>query len=67
VRQVLAQALLGVIDFDRNGVLEGQELKRLLRLVGVPGYLTLPLPDSIKLDYSKVSDMLGLPPLKPKA
>lgn len=45
--QVLAEALLGFIDVDRNGRIEGGELKKLLTLMGFPMALLLPIPANL--------------------
>ncbi|KAF5826912.1 hypothetical protein DUNSADRAFT_1763 [Dunaliella salina] len=48
---VLAEALLGFIDVDRNGRIEGGELKVLLTLLGFPMAAFLPIPKSVGVDY----------------
>lgn len=56
---VLAEALLGFIDVDRNGKIEGGELKVLLAMLGFPAALLLPIPKFIGIDYRGVLKQLG--------
>ncbi|KAG1675872.1 hypothetical protein FOA52_001529 [Chlamydomonas sp. UWO 241] len=56
---VLAEACLGFIDTDRNGKIEGGELKALLGMLGIPGAGLLPLPDTMSIDYRSVLKSLG--------
>ncbi|GLI66040.1 hypothetical protein VaNZ11_009750 [Volvox africanus] len=51
---LLAEALLGFIDGDKNGVLEGRELKLLLTILGFAPALLLPIPDFIKIKYRDI-------------
>ncbi|GIL45202.1 hypothetical protein Vafri_2517 [Volvox africanus] len=51
---LLAEALLGFIDGDKNGVLEGRELKLLLTILGFAPALLLPIPDFIKIEYRDI-------------
>lgn len=48
---MLAEALLGFLDVDRNGKIEGGELKVLLAMLGFPAALLLPIPKFISIDY----------------
>ena len=52
--QVLAEALLGFLDVDRNGKIEGGELKVLLAMLGFPAALLLPIPKFISIDYRSI-------------
>ncbi|PNW73025.1 hypothetical protein CHLRE_14g615850v5 [Chlamydomonas reinhardtii] len=56
---LLAEALLGFIDTDKNGVLEGGEIKVLLTILGFPAILLLPIPDFIKLEYKAILRTIG--------
>lgn len=48
---LLAEALLGFLDSDRNGKLEGKELKVLMTILGMPATLLLPIPSFMSVDY----------------
>jgi Ca2+-binding EF-hand superfamily protein len=56
---ILAEALLGFIDIDRNGKIEGGELKVLLAMLGFPAALLLPIPKFIGIDYRNILKRLG--------
>ncbi|KAG2447607.1 hypothetical protein HYH02_007527 [Chlamydomonas schloesseri] len=56
---LLAEALLGFIDKDKNGVLEGGEIKALLTILGFPAILLLPIPSFIKLEYKVILRTVG--------
>lgn len=56
---VLAEALLGFIDVDRNGKIEGGELKILLAMLGFPAALLMPIPSFIGIDYRGILKTLG--------
>ena len=56
---VLAEALLGFIDVDRNGKIEGGELKVVLAMLGFPAALLLPIPKFIGIDYRSILQKLG--------
>ncbi|KAG2491152.1 hypothetical protein HYH03_010593 [Edaphochlamys debaryana] len=56
---LLAEALLGFIDKDKNGVLEGGELKALLTILGFAPALLLPIPDFVKIEYKSILRALG--------
>ena len=49
--QLLAEALLGFIDKDKNGVLEGSEVKALLTILGFAPVLLMPIPGFVKIEY----------------
>ncbi|KXZ51759.1 hypothetical protein GPECTOR_11g203 [Gonium pectorale] len=51
---VVAEALFGFIDHDRNGVLEGNELKALLTILGFAPALLLPIPGFLKVEYRSI-------------
>jgi len=52
---LVVEALLGFIDVDRNGIIEGKELKVLAGIVGVPPpLLLLPMSDSLHVNYREV-------------
>jgi len=51
---VLAEALLGLLDTDRNGRIEGHELKMLLTVLGFPLALILPIPGGVGVDYRAI-------------
>ncbi|PNH03370.1 hypothetical protein TSOC_010596 [Tetrabaena socialis] len=56
---LLAEALLGFIDKDKNGVLEGGELKALLTILGFPAALLLPIPPFMRFEYKAMLHQLG--------
>ncbi|KAG1671084.1 hypothetical protein FOA52_000756 [Chlamydomonas sp. UWO 241] len=56
---VLAEALLGFIDADRNGKIDGGELKVVLALLGFPAALLLPIPKFVGVDYRSILNALG--------
>ena len=56
---VLAEALLGFLDVDRNGKIEGGELKVLLAILGFPAAVLLPIPSFIGIDYRGIIKGLG--------
>ncbi|GAX72637.1 hypothetical protein CEUSTIGMA_g93.t1 [Chlamydomonas eustigma] len=60
---VLAEALLGFLDVDRNGKIDGTELKVLLAMLGFPAAMLLPIPRGVGIDYRSViksiSNMAG--------
>ncbi|EFJ53034.1 calmodulin-like protein camb [Volvox carteri f. nagariensis] len=56
---LLAEALLGFIDKDKNGVLEGKELKGLLLILGFAPALLLPIPDFVRLEHRPILKRLG--------
>jgi len=51
---MLAEALLGFLDVDRNGKIDGTELKVLLALLGFPAAMLLPIPKGVGIDYRGV-------------
>lgn len=55
---VLAEGLLGFIDADRNGKIQGGELKVLLAILGFPAALVLPIPGFISVDYRSIIDSM---------
>ncbi|GIL78867.1 hypothetical protein Vretimale_131 [Volvox reticuliferus] len=56
---LLAEALLGFIDKDKNGVLEGKELKCLLAILGFAPALLLPIPGFMKIEYRAIFKRIG--------
>ena len=57
---VLAEALLGLIDVDRNGRIDGAELRAVLGKLGIPSPLLLTIPDSVGIDYrTMLKDLNG--------
>ncbi|GLC34083.1 hypothetical protein PLESTB_000835300 [Pleodorina starrii] len=56
---LLAEALLGFIDKDKNGVLEGNELKALLAILGFAPALLLPIPGFMKIEYRAILKRMG--------
>ncbi|KAG2447609.1 hypothetical protein HYH02_007529 [Chlamydomonas schloesseri] len=56
---LLAEALLGFIDKDKNGVLEGAEVKALLTILGFAPVLLMPIPGFVKIEYKAILRTLG--------
>ena len=57
---MLAEALLGLIDVDRNGRIDGAELRAVLGKLGIPTPLLLTISDSVGIDYrSLLQDLEG--------
>ena len=54
---VLANVLIDAIDQDRDGKLEGKEIKILLAMVGIPPVALMLVPDEQEIDFKS---MLGL-------
>lgn len=57
--QLLAEALLGFLDRDRNGVLEGGELKAMLAILGFAPALLMPIPSFMRIEYKAILRTLG--------
>lgn len=57
--QLLADALLGIIDRDHNGKIEGKEIKGVLIMLGVPPLLTLAIPNNVGVEYRGVIKSLS--------
>jgi hypothetical protein len=55
----MAEALLGFIDKDKNGVLEGKELKPLLLILGFAPAMLLPIPGFMKINYRSILGSIG--------
>uniref|UniRef100_A0A7R9VB57 EF-hand domain-containing protein n=1 Tax=Chlamydomonas euryale TaxID=1486919 RepID=A0A7R9VB57_9CHLO len=56
---VMAEALLGFLDTDRNGKIDGGELKVLLAMLGFPLALVAPIPKFIGVDYRGILKAFG--------
>jgi hypothetical protein len=51
---VLANVLVDSIDKDRNGKLEGREIKALLSMVGIPSVALMLVPDEQAIDFKSI-------------
>jgi hypothetical protein len=57
--QLLAEALCGFLDTDKNGKIDGGELKVLLTLLGHPMALLVPIPKGFGIPYRDILQKLG--------
>ncbi|GAX83174.1 hypothetical protein CEUSTIGMA_g10600.t1 [Chlamydomonas eustigma] len=56
--KILAEAVVGIADTDKNGKVDGRELKNVLSLVGVPPMLLIAIPDKAGVNYHSFFKMI---------
>ena len=56
---VMANVLIDFIDKDKDGKLEGKEIKGLLKMVGIPPVALMLVPDNQEIDYRTILGIVG--------